>query len=288
MSTFKVGGFYIWLSEFVPVYEKIYSLTSKINRKYCELNGYDYRFDILEKSVLDNLGDTEFFDISPKCRAIIYKYKYMLDNLEKSAADYMVYVEYDACFCNDFRRLENYVDGEHDIFYSRCNWSFDLNLWVKCLNEVINEINRRQRDIFDYEKCSETLLNKDIRWRFIYLLYNLFFCNEGFFILKNSEISRKFLKAVIKYTPLFYMATDLLSPEGQTVQCIMSKDVFTPHIKVLPPQTQGHIWGNSNQYSEDECLVCHNSSMDRNMSYQILQTIAGNKYWSKYKFLSAD
>ena len=75
MSTFKVGGFYIWLSEFVPVYEKIYSLTSKINRKYCELNGYDYRFDILEKSVLDNLGDTEFFDISPKCRAIIYKYK---------------------------------------------------------------------------------------------------------------------------------------------------------------------------------------------------------------------
>lgn len=288
MSSFDVYGFHVDWDPSPPIYEKIHTLTSAINKKYCELNGYHYQFDILNKSVLDNFIDDEIFHLASDWHlSCIYKYKCLLDKLEKSADDYIVYVEYDACFCNDFLRLENYIDGEHDIFYSRCNWSFDVNYWIDNLNKLISEINRRQHDIFNYDKYSATLLSEDIQSRLVFFR-NIFLGNEGFYIFKNSEISKKFLKAVIKYAPLFYDHTKFMCTETQVVQCVMSKDVFTPHIKVLPPQTQGHIWGNSNRYDEDECLICHNSSIAKDTLYRFLQTIANNKYWSKYKFLSTD
>ena len=35
----------------------------------------------------------------------------------------------------------------------------------------------------------------------------------------------------------------------------------------------------SNVYNEDECLICHNSSIDKNILYQKLEEISKNKYW---------
>ena len=286
MSSFDVCGFHIDWNPSPPIYEKIYTLTSGINQKYCELNGYHYQFDILSKSVFIGFLDNDIFNLASEWhRSCIYKYKYLLDKLERSSCDYVVYVEYDACFCNDFLRLENYIDGEHDIFYSRCNWSYDVNYWIDNLNNLVNEINRRLHDIFDYDKYTETLLCREIQPRMVFLR-NIFLGNEGFYIFRNSEISKKFLKAIIKYAPLFYDNTDLMCTESQVVQCIMSKDVFSSRVKVLPPKTQGHIYGWSNQYNEDECLICHNSSIDKDTLYRFLQTIAGNRYWSKYKIVS--
>ncbi|MBP5531796.1 MAG: hypothetical protein J6Y54_07200 [Lentisphaeria bacterium] len=288
MTSFKVCGFHVKLDQAAAVYEKIYSLTSKINKKYCDLNGYDYQFDILDKSVLTDFVDTSIFRFSSGWHwSCIYKYQYLLEMLEKSSEDYVVYVEYDACFCNDFLRLENYVDDNHDIFCSRCNWSYDIDFWIKNLNTLINELNSKRNDLFNYDRCTDAFLSKDIASRLTFT-HNVFFCNEGFFILKNSELAKKFLKAIVKYAPLFYDNTDLMCTESQTLQCIMSKDVFYPHVKILPPKTQGHIYGWSNQYNEDECLICHNSSIDKDTLYQFLQTIAGNKYWGKYKILSTD
>ena len=38
-------------------------------------------------------------------KACVYKYKYLLDVLNTSENDYIVYVEYDACFCNTVKKI---------------------------------------------------------------------------------------------------------------------------------------------------------------------------------------
>ena len=57
--------------------------------------------------------------------------------LNTSENDYIVYVEYDACFCNTVKKLEDYIDDEHSIFfYSRCNWSYDILNYYKNFNKM--------------------------------------------------------------------------------------------------------------------------------------------------------
>lgn len=294
MPSFKVCTYHIKFDNADEMYEKIFNLTSKINKKYCELNNYNYTAKLFNESVFDHFLDDEIFEVKTKWdKACIYKYKYLLDILNTSDEDYVVYVEYDACFCNTIQKLENYIDNSHSIFYSRCNWSSDVNKWLKDFIHMINFVKENNDKILDYYECSNTLSSNELTSDFT-VLRNIFIANEGFYIFKNDEISRKFLKAIIKYAPLFYDNTNVWIVEGQILQFIMNKEIFKngneigedkSYLKVLPPKTQGHIYGGSNRYNEDECLICHNSSIDKNILYNFLNKILKNKYWSKYDIL---
>ena len=90
---------------------------------------------------------------------------------------------------------------------------------------------------------------------------------------------------MIKYSILFYDNKEYWNPEGETIQFLMSKSMFISYLKVLPPKTQGHIHGDSNRYNEDECLICHNSAIDKNILYKFLISIAKNKYWEKFNLI---
>ena len=282
MPSFKVCTYHVKLDGADQIYEKIFNLTSKINKKYCELNNYSYISTLYSELVFDYLIDEEIFKIDKKWdKACIFKYKYLLDILNTSNEDFIVYIEYDACFCNTIKKLENYVDDQHSIFYSRCNWSYDVQKWIKDFIKMLNYIKDNENKILNFDTCSDILASKELIENFV-LLGNIFIANEGFYIFKNNELTKKFLKAIIKYAPLFYDNKNVWITEGQTLQFIMKKDLFRPYLKVLPPKTQGHIRGGSNKFNEDECLVCHNSSIDKNILYQFLISISKNKYWEKY------
>lgn len=127
MNKFKICTYHINFENADPIYEQIFNLSSKINKQYCEMNEYDYTSSIFDESVIKNFLEDDFFKIDTKrAKAYIYKYQYILDVLNSSENDYIVYVEYDACFCNTVKKLEDYVDDNHSIFYSRCNWSWDV------------------------------------------------------------------------------------------------------------------------------------------------------------------
>lgn len=242
-----------------------------------KLIGYNYSFDLFNESVLNNFLDEEIFCIEkPWDRACIFKYQYLLDQLNSCEEDYLVYVEYDACFCNTIKKLEDYIDDEHDIFYSRCNWSWDVNNYLKNVNTMVQEINKNLNDICNYETCSKTFFNNINSY--LTIAHNIFFCNEGFYILKNSEITKEFLRAIVKYAPCFSNCYSWI-PEGMTLQFMMASPKFNSALQVLPPKTQGHIYGNSNAYDEDECLICHNSSIEKEKLYNFLTTIRNNKYF---------
>ena len=282
MLSFKVCTYHIKFDDSDQIYEKIFNLTSKINKKYCELNNYSYVSTLYNENIFDHLIDDEIFKIDRKWdKACIFKYKYLLDILNTSNEDYIVYVEYDACFCNTIKKLEDYVDDYHSIFCSRCNWTYDVQKWIKDFIKMLNFIKDNENKILNFDTCSDILASKELLENFV-LLNSYFLSNEGFYIFKNNEISKKFLKAVVKYSPLFYDNLKNYCVETQTVQFIMKKDLFRPYLKVLPPKTQGHIRGESNKFNEDECLVCHNSSIDKNILYQFLISILKNKYWEKF------
>ena len=87
-SKFKVCTYYIKFDNSSKIYEDIYNLSTKINKKYCELNGYDYTNCLFNESVLKNFLDDDFFKIEKKwAKACVYKYKYLLDVLNTSEND---------------------------------------------------------------------------------------------------------------------------------------------------------------------------------------------------------
>ena len=282
-SKFKVCTYYIKFDNSSKIYEDIYNLSTKINKKYCELNGYDYTNCLFNESVLKNFLDDDFLKIEKKwAKACVYKYKYLLDVLNTSENDYIVYVEYDACFCNTVKKLEDYIDDEHSIFYSRCNWSYDILNYYKNFNKMSNILNKNANGngLLNFDMCSDILVSRDIK-ECLQVLNHPTFLNEGFYIFKNDYVSRKFLKSIIKYSNLFYDdgCEPLWCAEGPVIGKLTSLPCFYNHLKLLPPKTQGHINGGSNKYDEDECLVCHNSSIDKNILYEKLVNISENKYW---------
>lgn len=166
--TFKVCTYHITFDDTVNnttsnIYNDILNLTTKINKKYCELNNYSYSCDIFDGNTLPKFLDDEIFEIENKWDiACAYKYQYLLDQMETSNEDYIVYIEYDACFANDILRLENYVDDIHKIFYSRCNWIFDLQSYFSNVNKLVNLINNNMDNLYDYNKCTNTFFNTEI------------------------------------------------------------------------------------------------------------------------------
>lgn len=281
MSKFKVCTYHIKFNNPEPIYENIFNLSSKINKKYCELNGYEYTNSLFDESVLKDFLTDDFLKIDKKwTKACVYKYQYILDVLNTSENDYIVYVEYDACFCNTMKKLEEYIDSEYSIFYSRCNWSWDIMHYVTCYNNMGKFLEQNKNKLFNFYTCSDVLVSKEIKG-ILQILSHPTFLNEGFYIFKNNEISRKFLKSIIKYSELFY-DDDYehgYCAEGSVIGKLTSLPCFYNHLKCLPPKTQGHIYGGSNAYNEDECLICHNSSIDKNILYQQLEEISKNKYW---------
>lgn len=283
MSQFKVCTYHIKFDNANPVYENIFNLSSKINKKYCELNEYEYTNCLFNENILKNFLNDDFLKIDKKwAKACVYKYKYLLDILNTSENDYIVYVEYDACFCNTIKKLEEYIDIEHSIFYSRCNWSYDVLNYLKNVNKMADILNKNTNAnrLLNFDLCSDILVSKEMKG-ILQVLNHPTFLNEGFYIFKNDGVSRKFLESIIKYSNLFY--DDDCDPgwsaEGQVIGKLTSLPCFYNHLKLLPPKTQGHVNGGSNAYNEDECLICHNSAIDKNILYQKLEEISKNKYW---------
>lgn len=159
-----------------------------------------------------------------------------------------------------------------------------MHKWINDFYKVANLVMQNQKQIENFNNCTDFFWTKPMILKLNYL-QRVSFNNEGIYILKNSNITKQFLKAIIKYAPLFYDYTDELCTETQTVNMIMRKEQFIPHIKVMPEKTQGHIYGNRNKYNEDECLICHNSTMNKNSLYDFLMKIANNKYWKQYNFI---
>lgn len=280
MSTFKICTYHVFLTsdkQTNKIYKDILNITCKINKKYCQLNNYSYQNNFFHADDLTNICDQSIFQLSDYANVCIFKYKYLLDCLENSTEDYIVFVEYDACFCNTIKKLEDYIDNKHSIFYSRCNWTYDINRYSKYINAFIDEFNKNINDISNFKTCSDTLLKPEIS-KYIKCFHNKFFCNQGFYIFKNNEISKKFLKAIIQYAPLFYDESEWIT-EGQVLQQVMATDKFSPHLMVLPPKTQGHIYGNCNKYNEDDCLIQHNASISKDVLYNQLVKVITNKYW---------
>jgi hypothetical protein len=284
MSQFKVCTYHIKFDNANPIYEHIFNLSSKINKKYCELNGYEYTNSLFDESVFKDFLTDDFLKIDKKwTKACIYKYQYLLDVLNTSENDFIVYVEYDACFCNTIKKLEEYIDNEHSIFYSRCNWSYDVMRYINVFNQMGKFLEQNKNKLFDFYTCSDVLVSKEIKGM-LQILSHPTFLNEGFYILKNNEISRKFLKCIIDYSPLFYEEPFESSwcAEGQVIGKLTSLSCFANHLKPLPPKTQGHIYGGSNRFNESECLVSHNSGIDKSLLYQKMEEISKNTYWQKY------
>lgn len=289
-KTFKVCTYHVNCTDIInnttdSLYKKIYELTTAINKKYCEIHNYNYSFDIFNENELNNFLDTEIFQFNDKWNiTCIFKYQYLLEQLEKSTEDYIVYVEYDSCFCNDIKRIEDFLNNDinTDFFYACCNWSWDINDFIKQTNEYVSALQHNINDIFDFNKYVNTLSKNEI-FNYLTGCHKIFFNNEGLYIIKNSEISKKILRAIVKYAPIFYDKKHICAVEGLIVQFIMGKECFIKHVKQLPAITQGHIYGTSNRYNEDNCLVCHNSSIDKNILYEFIKNnIIKNKYWSKY------
>lgn len=273
---FDVCSFHIYLNNNKnnEIYKKIRLKTDEINTKYCEVNNYTYNSQIISENRLDNFLINNVFNFNNNIeKTWIFKYQFILDKLEKSTADYIVFIEYDACFCNLKNKLQSYINDTHDIFYSRCNWNWDINNYLNNVNNLIQYLNKNLNNIKNYDLCSSYLTSPEYI-NYVNYLTNAFFCNEGFYIFKNTEISKHFLKAIIQYSTLFAnTSSNIFSSQGQIVQKIMANTKFLPHISQLPALTQGHIYGSINKFDNNKCLICHNSGINKQMLLSFLDKI---------------
>lgn len=252
-----------------------------LNRKYAEIHEYDYDFDYLDSSVVEDC----FGKCTPKEMAA-YKLQYILDKLGQKDCDYLVFMEADVVVSKPTIKIENLIDEKHQFFISRNN---DVPFQIKHINNILHELQRilsiKNRIYTEYWTDILKIENKNNLYDSLSTLSSYcFFHNEGFYIIKNvKEMEALFIDAV----QFVYFLEDIIYDssvvlEGRALCMTLLKEKYNSLFTFLPAYIQGAEKGAyQTKYNSETTFLLHEYGTATTLQQKIneVKNLHNNKWW---------
>ena len=262
-------------------YMQLCKLTEQINKKYCDLHGYDHEFDYLDTKILEDLYGK--LDWSLAC---VYKLQWVYEKLIKQDADYLIQLDADAVVSNPNIKIEDLIDDKHQLFLSKGNERVYLansliSLYKKLVNVLNDKTNIENKDYTELVKQYDLFSNCEI------LSDGWIFHNEGLYIIKNTPLIREFFKDcvdVIKYF-IHRVFERGRAYDGMIMDFVLQQEKYNNIWTFMYPQAQGGA-ANSYEtaYNVEKTFVLHNYGQALNLDQKIdwIKSLKQNKWWKGY------
>lgn len=264
-------------------------VTEQINRKYCELHGYDIQFVYMTKQ--------EYFDFykedEKQVTYLDYKIPFISEQLNKQDCDYLVFLDADAPISKPQIKIEDLVDDTHQFFLCRGN---EKVIQINCLINIANKINQ----IFQREH-SEHYLTKnyydqtimkdyDMFGDFEWLSWSYLLFNEGFMIIKNTPTMREFWDRAYKYEMDFFIHMDRTivshgGQDGRVIKFMLLQKKYNPLYTFMPQFAMGGVANSfETRYDVEKHFVLHNygQALTDEQKIEWAQSLKNNKWWKEY------
>lgn len=248
--------------------DELTNLSKQINKKYAELNNFDYKFETFETNIL-------FID------AVKYKFLNILKYINNY--DYICYIDIDAAFSNPNRKIDELIDKKFDVFIAQDSGIVGNTIFPLQITQIIqNCLNQYKINyIFDFNHfCNEVnkQLNFNILSKFGTIFSNPNGLNTGLMIFKNSEISKSLINDVLKYIDLF----ENIKHDQDCISLLLQKPKYNQFLKILPLETQGNsalVQQPEFYYNEDKSFINHIYGWPLKEKILGLNLVKNNKWW---------
>ena len=261
-------------------YRTLANISKEINQKYCKLHGYEYKFVQMPQSqIVRELGGFTWNKMAA------YKQKFFMDELKD--CDYLVWIDADAAVSKPQIKIEDLIDDQHDLFFSRGNemWlqQMIINTLYDKLHTIIFRDQRFHTEIFDanmvkeYDlfKYLETYSNSCIQF------------NQGLYIFRNSPIMHQFLEqswAVVRAYFLDCAWESYSAPDGRAIRFLLLQNRYQGIYTYLYDQAQAGVANYGKLcYDVDQCFVMHNwgDATTIEQKIHLLELLKTNKWWKE-------
>ena len=256
-------------------YLKLCKKDEELNRKYCQLCGYDFDFIYFNAEEIKQEGIDFLF----------YKIKFIYDYLiQKQNYDYYVFLDADAVVSNPNIKIEDLIDDKHQLFLSRGNDRFGQILALRRVYEAIIKKLSTGKQLLTCKIEDICNLGRDINDICEHISLNIAF-NEGFFIIKNDELMKDFFEDTLKIAN--YRKENALRPmkgglQGRSMAMTLQMKKYNSCYTFMYDQAQGGV-ANSYElnYDIDKTFILHNFGQALNLDQKInqVQNLKTNKWW---------
>lgn len=256
-----------------PQYKNLIDLSSSINKKYCQLNNYQYYIEQVSKQTIEN----KFGEIN-QLKIFSYVYYFIYEQLMKSNDDYLVFLDNDAVVNNPTIKIEDIIDNQHQLFLSKGNTKSDI---IKIIINLSNEFITKLKNKSQFFNSSITkLLPKEAfnyGWHF---MFGDKLHNEGFYIIKNTPLMKELFKQVTINLNLFLKTIKI---QQASLDLLLFDDRYKDKWTFLYDQAQGHKAGSfESYYDQNKTFVMHNYAIfNCDKKIQFMKQLKKNKWWSK-------
>lgn len=256
-------------------YIKLANLTEKINKKYCEINNYEFKFEYI--------NDDKNLDFELKA---LHKINYINDNLNN--CDYLVFIDADAAVVNPNRKIEDLIDNEHELFLSIGNDRVNsISVLQRLTNNLINLFNNN-KDMVINELFNNYVHKLNLYSDLERLSLGSIFLNEGLIIVKNTDSMKEFFSLCVKFEEYFLNRIDRgIQADGAVICFFLQQKKFNPLYTLLGLHAQGSVYGSfENKYDEDKTFILHNFGdiFKPNTKYELINKLLQNKHWKDINF----
>ena len=261
-------------------YLKLSKLCEEINKKYCNLHGYDFEYQYLTEEDIKKVYKVAQCS---RLQIVFYKHIYIYNNLGNNGYDYIVFLDGDAAVNNPNIKIEDLVDTTHQFFLTRGNDRIgEINTLHILYKSIFKRLNDRQKLL---EGKIEDICNfgADVNDLCQHVSLNIPF-NEGMFIIKNTKIMKEFFKDCRK---IFDYKKNVVNPltggiDGRTISLTLQLKKYNSLYAYLYNQAQGGL-ANSYEtvYNVDKTFILHNYGEALNLDQKIdwVKSLKQNKWW---------
>ena len=270
---YSIGG--------TDAHKQICDLAKEINSKYCQLHNYDYHFYDIERQEVSKVINTQGDD---RLDALTYRTIFLYNQLMKQDCDYLVYLDTDAIVNKPIIKIEDLIDEQHELFISRFDCRNEL---AKALSYLYNNLTflYHHQQILLKEYPDVILQKLDIFRVFESFYYGHLVWNEGFLIIKNSEMMRQFYEKAINLTSeLIDLQPSFLPTDSKVFGLLTLKEKYNKKYTYLNDFSQG---GYNSQfearYNEQKSFILHDYLInDRIERIEHIKQLKKNKWWKEY------
>lgn len=261
-----------------PTYQELIKVVSELNSKYCEKQGYEYSFDHIERQDVDNYINTNNF----RWCINAYKFKVINKHLNENDCDYLVFMDADAVVSNPTIKIENLIDNQHHIFFSRSDSKHDQQLHMVDLAQKMNVIFQKKLLVTNY--FDEFTDGFYLFHNFERLMVGYLFMNEGFMVIKNDNLMKDFFKDADALVPYFNdLKFNTMTTDGRIIHFLTLRNKYRDSWKFMYDYAQGsHASSNEAKYDEDRTFILHDyqiQSFDERLNN--IKQLKNNKWWNK-------
>lgn len=261
-----------------PVYKELVDVVADLNGEYCKRYNYKYCFEHVSREDVDNYINTNIF----RWNINAYKFKVINDHLRMDDCDYLVYMDADAVVSNPTIKIEDLIDQDHSIFFSRSDSKYDQQMHMIDLGNKLNAV--YQQRLLQTNYFDEFTDKFQFYLSFERLMIGYLFMNEGLIVIKNNQLMKDFFTDADKLVPYFNdIKYNTMTTDGRIIHFLTLRNKYKDSWTFMYDQAQGsYASRGKSKYNEENTFVLHDYQIQ---SFQVrlehIKQLRNNQWWIK-------